>query len=222
MSYKDVVVKKPWGKEYLIYENDDLGIWFLHIEEGQSTSMHCHPKKNTGLIVMDGFAEVSFLKNKIPLKGVDKIMIFRGRFHSTQALSKGGAFILEVESPKDKHDLVRLHDKYGRENKPYESKKYESLKGDDCVWFEDPTDKTKNEYSFCNCEVVVENIKNIDQVKDRHFDEAIIILRGGLVSKDNDPIVQKGDVIAGHTINKLSGFFDLDPNTTILSVRKST
>ena len=30
--------------------------------------------------------------------------------------------ILEVESPKDKHDLVRLHDKYGREKKSYESK----------------------------------------------------------------------------------------------------
>ena len=72
MNYSDVVVKKPWGKEYLIYENEDLGIWFLHIEEGQSTSMHCHPKKNTGLIVMDGFAEVSFLKNKIPLKGVKR------------------------------------------------------------------------------------------------------------------------------------------------------
>ena len=25
MSYKDVVVKKPWGKEYLVYENENLG-----------------------------------------------------------------------------------------------------------------------------------------------------------------------------------------------------
>ena len=37
--------------------------------------------------------------------------------------------------------------------------------------------------------------------------ESIIILRGGLISDNNDPIVQKGDVIAGHTINKLSNFF---------------
>ena len=45
MSYRDKVVKKPWGHEYLIYENDDLGIWFLHIEKGQQTSTHCHPKR---------------------------------------------------------------------------------------------------------------------------------------------------------------------------------
>lgn len=221
MSYNDVVVKKPWGKEYLIYENENLGIWFLHIEEGQATSMHCHPKKNTGLIVMDGFAEVSFLKNKIPLKGVDKIMIFRGRFHATQALSKGGAFILEVESPQDKHDLVRLKDNYGRENKPYESKKHEFPKDDSCMWFEDPGEKTKNKYDFCGCKIVIENLNNVDDIKDRHFDEAIVVLRGGLISKNNDPIVQKGDVIAGHTINKLSDFFDLAPNTTILSVRRN-
>ena len=123
MSYKDVVVKKPWGKEYLVYENENLGIWFLHIEKDQSTSTHCHPKKNTGLVVLEGLAEVSFLKNKISLKGVDKIMIFKGRFHSTQALSPGGALILEVESPQDKRDLVRLEDKYGREKQPYESAK---------------------------------------------------------------------------------------------------
>ena len=220
MSYRNVVVKKPWGKEYLIYENDNLGIWFLHIEEGQSTSMHCHPKKNTGLVVLDGFAEVSFLKNKISLKGVDKIMVFRGRFHSTTALSKGGAFILEVESPKDKHDLVRLHDKYGREKKSYESKKYESPKDENCMWFEDPVDKIKNTYNFCNCEIVIENIENIDQVRDRTYDEAIIVLSGGLISKNNDPIVQKGDVIAGHTINKLSSYFDLHPHTTLLSIKK--
>lgn len=221
MSYNDVVVKKPWGHEYLIYENENLGIWFLHIEEGQATSMHCHPKKNTGLIVLDGFAEVSFLKNKIPLKGVDKIMIFRGRFHSTEALSKGGAFILEVECPQDKHDLVRLHDAYGRENKPYESKKFESPKDDSCIWFEDPKDDKDNSYDFCNCNIKVETISDVSELQNRFYDEAIVILRGGLISNKNDPIVQSGDVIAGHTINELSTYFGIASPTTILSIRRS-
>ena len=220
MSYKDVVVKKPWGKEYLVYENENLGIWFLHIEKDQSTSTHCHPKKNTGLVVLEGLAEVSFLKNMISLKGVDKIMIFKGRFHSTQALSPGGALILEVESPQDKRDLVRLEDKYGREKQPYESAKYEFPKDETCVWFEDPSDEDKNIYNFCNCTVIVENIKSDAKLKERQFDESIIILRGGLISDNNDPIVQKGDVIAGHTINKLSNFFKVAENTTFMTIRR--
>ena len=64
MSYRTKVVKKPWGYEYLAYENDHVGLWFLHIEKNQQTSMHCHPKKTTGLVLLEGEAEVSFLADK--------------------------------------------------------------------------------------------------------------------------------------------------------------
>ena len=40
-------------------------------------------------------------------------MIRRGLFHSTKAISDE-ALIFEIETPKDKHDLVRLNDSYGR------------------------------------------------------------------------------------------------------------
>ena len=46
--YKNIVVNKPWGYEYLAYENEYVGLWFLHIEKDQETSLHCHPKKDTG------------------------------------------------------------------------------------------------------------------------------------------------------------------------------
>ena len=105
MLYDDVVVAKPWGKEYLCYRNKNVAIWFLHIEKDQQTSMHCHPNKNTGFVVLDGEVELSFLRNTIPLKSLDKIHIFRSRFHSTKAISDGGAFIFEVETPEDKDDL---------------------------------------------------------------------------------------------------------------------
>ena len=52
------------------------------------------------------------------LTGLDKIHIFRSRFHSTQALTD--SFLFEIESPEDKADLVRLDDSYGRENSGYE------------------------------------------------------------------------------------------------------
>ena len=98
MSYENNIVKKPWGYEYLMYENEKVALWFLHIKNGEKTSMHCHPNKTTGLVLLDGEAEVSFLSNKNKLTPLSKIMIRKGLFHSTQAISNGGAYILENEN----------------------------------------------------------------------------------------------------------------------------
>ena len=55
-NYDINVVKKPWGYEYLAYENENVALWFLHIKHTHSTSLHCHPKKTTGLVLLDGKA----------------------------------------------------------------------------------------------------------------------------------------------------------------------
>jgi quercetin dioxygenase-like cupin family protein len=127
-DYNTNIVKKPWGYEYLVYENKDVALWFLYIAPGQSTSMHCHPKKTTGLVLLDGEVEISFLADKRQLKSLDKVMIRRGLFHSTKATSENGAFVFEIETPVDKQDLVRLNDLYGRESKPYEDSTFEESK----------------------------------------------------------------------------------------------
>ena len=210
-NYKDIVVNKPWGKEYLIYQNKNLGIWYLHIDESQQTSMHCHPKKNTGLVVLDGHAEVSFLK----------IMIFRGRFHSTKALSSGGAHIVEVEAPQDKHDLVRLNDAYGREGKPYEGRSSEVPKTSECLWIEDPDRGSSKEYSFKGSTITIESILDKEQLLNRPYEESLILLDGGLVSERGDYIVQPGDVIAGHTLNTICPHFDTTKEVLVLSIVRS-
>ena len=40
MLYDDVVVAKPWGKEYLCYRNKNVAIWFLHIQKDQQRYKH--------------------------------------------------------------------------------------------------------------------------------------------------------------------------------------
>src|SRR5438094_853367 len=122
VDYHKVVVQKPWGYEYLLYENGTVGVWFLKLKEGAKTSMHCHPNKKTGLIVLEGEAELSFLNDSTTLKPVSKMMIREGLFHSTRAKSAGGITMIEVETPCDKENLVRLDDEYGREEKPYEGR----------------------------------------------------------------------------------------------------
>ena len=80
MPYEKTVVSKPWGYEYLAYQNDKVALWFLYIGHNHQTSMHCHPNKTTGLILLDGEAQISFLWDKFDLKPVSKTMIRKGLF----------------------------------------------------------------------------------------------------------------------------------------------
>ena len=218
MSYDKTIVKKPWGYEYLAYENDKVGLWFLYIAKDQQTSMHCHPNKTTGLILLDGEAELSFLSNSSKLKPVSKTMIRKGLFHSTKATSDNGAFVFEIETPVQKHDLVRLEDKYGREGKPYEDSTFETPKQEDCLWIED----TPKEYNFANCNIKVENINDINIFNSKDDDENIMFLDGGIVTENGDMVAQAGDIVSGKIIKKLIKLFPtIDKNTMFMTIRRS-
>ncbi len=121
VDYKCVVVDKPWGYEYLMFENKDVAVWVLHLKHKAKTSIHCHPKKKTSLLVLDGQVETSSLDSLFKLKSMDGIIIERGVFHSTRSACAHGSFVMEIETPVNKSDLVRLKDVYGRESLGYES-----------------------------------------------------------------------------------------------------
>ena len=218
MDYSDVVVKKPWGMEYLCYRNEDVAIWLLHIEKDKETSMHCHPNKNTGFVVLKGKVELSFLRNIIKLKALDKIHIFRSRFHSTKAVSKDGAFIFEIETPEDKHDLVRLEDKYGRSGKQYEGTKHHIDKTDNCIWIPEAKDKEDVIELFgYKIKHFIPVKKNLLKAKE---EDLYIVTKGGVCTHTNQKIVWPGDVIDGHTLSRLLKAFYFDSTTTMISITK--
>jgi len=224
MSYVDKIVKKPWGYEYLVYENADVGLWFLYIEKDQCTSMHCHPKKTTGLVLLDGQAEISFLADKRQLEGVSKVMIRRGLFHSTKALSEEGVFVLEIETPADKHDLVRLRDKYGRQSTPYEGAPHEEKKNVDCLWFEEPAPGTAKTYKFANCRLKIEKINDVSVINNKKDDDLIMFLSGGLVRVIDNKfhcVTIPGDVGRGGIVKHISKQLDgVSEDTLILTITK--
>jgi quercetin dioxygenase-like cupin family protein len=220
-NYNTNIVKKPWGYEYLAYENENVGLWFLYIAPGQSTSMHCHPKKTTGLVLLDGTAEVSFLADKRQLNSLDKVMIRRGLFHSTKAISDTGAFIFEIETPVDKQDLVRLNDQYGRASKPYEDDTFEEAKSQSCLWIKDE-DQT---YDFANCTLKVEVINDIDAINSKKDSDLIMFLRGGLV-RNIEGISQcvtiPGDVGFASIVKQVSKQLDgVIPGTLTMTITKN-
>ena len=56
------IINKPWGNEYCIYRYNNLSIWLLKIDPSKKTSLHCHPTKKTGLILLDGNASISLIE----------------------------------------------------------------------------------------------------------------------------------------------------------------
>jgi mannose-6-phosphate isomerase-like protein (cupin superfamily) len=119
-DYKNIVVNKPWGYEYLWFQNDNVAIWFLYIKKDNGTSLHCHARKRTSLIVLDGEVECTTLDDKYRMRTLDAVVLEPCVFHSSRAISNGGAFIMEIETPPMKGDLVRLNDAYGRQGTGYE------------------------------------------------------------------------------------------------------
>tara|TARA_Y100000389_G_C17456746_1_gene518649 strand:- start:1127 stop:1753 length:627 start_codon:yes stop_codon:yes gene_type:complete len=117
IHYKKVV-SKPWGFEFAISLKDSHALWCLYIANNQSTSFHCHPKKDTTLVVVRGSLECSTVNNKYHLVKNDSCTFHRGVFHSIKAIED--SIVIEIETSPNKNDLVRYSDNYNREFGTYE------------------------------------------------------------------------------------------------------
>jgi mannose-6-phosphate isomerase-like protein (cupin superfamily) len=118
-DYSNVVVRKPWGYEYLWHQNSAVAVWVLHLNAGAATSMHCHARKRTSLIVLAGSAVCSTFDDRYPLAAGQAVVLEPGVFHTTMA-GPGGCCLMEVETPPMKGDLLRYRDNFGRAGQGYE------------------------------------------------------------------------------------------------------
>lgn len=221
VDHSTVIVRKPWGYEYLAYQNSEVALWLLHILPGEKTSMHCHPTKSTGLVVLDGSAEINFIADSKILQAPAKQMIRRGLFHQTHAIGSNGVIMFEIETPVDKDDLVRLHDKYGRTNSGYEGKQFELPKNEDCLWITDPD--TQDHYKIGSCTLLVKHINDTSVFNTANSDDIIIFLQGGIVKTvngRNHRVVIPGDVGQVKVIKQVASEMDgVEDNTIIMIVQ---
>ncbi|MBI1910246.1 MAG: thiamine pyrophosphate-binding protein [Deltaproteobacteria bacterium] len=119
-DYSKGVVRKPWGYEYLIYQNDTVAVWILYIQKDYQTSLHAHLSKKTSITVLSGKAVCSTAEGEY-LREAGKGMVYGNNvFHRTKSISDNGTFVMEIETPVNKRDLVRAVDDYGREKLGYE------------------------------------------------------------------------------------------------------
>lgn len=119
-DYSRVVVRKPWGYEYLWHQTAAVAVWMLHLSADCATSLHCHARKRTSLIVMSGAVECSTFDDRYRLGPGQSVVLEPCVFHTTRAVSAGGAIMMEVETPPLKGDLLRFRDNFGRVGQGYE------------------------------------------------------------------------------------------------------
>ena len=216
MDFKNVVVTKPWGYEYLMFKNPETEIWNLSIKYQRSTSMHCHPNKKTALVVLSGRAQFSTLNESWELMPHDAMVIDQGTFHSTQSISKEGLVLLEFETPPMKHDLLRLEDKYGRARTGYEKEVDRMMKTSKYPRFLGVKDsQTKN---ICNNKVCIKEIKNnedLDNFPQKNRTLAIVV-SGTIKSELNEPIYTAPHILAFEELQETSYSFH---NVSLMLIR---
>ena len=223
--YDNRVVNKPWGYEYTIYRNSNhLCVTLLKINYKKSTSLHCHPKKKTGFILINGKALIQlglWKSSSKSYKAPSKLMIRTGLFHSIKAVSKNGVFALEFETPVNKNDLVRYKDDYGRESKPYEGKKFTKSIGSEFIKFKKPKLSKNQIYKIGKTTISLEVHKSFSKLTKNKMSTIFAILGGGIIDKYGRNVLSYGDIIRTGTLKKLSEVFKIKKYLTILKVLKN-
>ena len=207
-------VPKPWGREYICWESNDCAIWVLEINENKSTSFHCHTEKNTGLVVLEGEVNLKLINSEYNFKALEKINIFRGRFHQSTAVG-GNAIMIEVEAPVNKKDLIRWEDSNGRKNSLYENEKinFENTKNIIRLGNKEVHIKTQ---IYKNLTLDIYNPEEYNQSSKKH---SLYILLAGAIVENNERIVIPGDAMSNEVLIKILARFTLTKDALLLAIR---
>lgn len=218
VDFSKLIVNKPWGNEYSMYNNPQVEIWNLFISHGRATSMHCHPNKKTALVVLDGQALFSSLNESVELSPMCAVVLEPGVFHSTQAISAAGVKLLEFETPPMKQDLIRLEDRYGRVNEGYEGLTKMTPHNDLLRFAVDDINNVKN---VCNNNVCIKSINNVNDLAVIVNEKAnlAVIINGSITSKHNDILFGPVDIFHPEEFNDASEIIYKD--LQILTIKRN-
>lgn len=222
-EYDDIVISKPWGYEYVVYRNkNNLSVTLLNIEHNKSTSLHCHPNKKSGFVLINGKAQFQLglrKKNTEIHSSPSKRMIARGLFHSIKSLSPRGLTILEFETPVDKNDLVRFKDNYGRVQLSYESKNNIKKLDNPKLKFNLPKTGVKK-YFMKNIQISIENHRDFKKLVKNKVSTIFAILDGSVTDVKGRTVLSYGDIVKTEDFKILSKVFKIKSKITLAKITK--
>ena len=194
INYLNKVNDKPWGKEYLAFQNKEIGIWILHVNKNQETSLHCHFKKDTILVPLIGCFKINLYDSFKILNIFDFLYVPRNTFHGIHSYVENG-ILMEIEvyteniDYTDKNDLLRLRDIYNRDKNKYETSiverdPYENELMDFLI---------PNKYQLENTQITIEKVNNLNELENAKKYDKIILLNGTLFN--NGKKITSGSII---------------------------
>lgn len=228
-SYSDVIVKKPWGYEYLVFENEHVAIWMLQIVRKRKTSMHSHPHKKTALILLSGNANCYRIGGSIKLEPMDGVMIEQGAFHSTEAFSllpiipfsENGIWVMEVETPPVKADLVRVKDEYGRAGASYEGRDDMVFEPKKCLRLRNPKQNGIIRKEYLDFVFTLRRTGNLKDVNAQTDSDALaLVVARSPATRSKNPYLNIGELFTLKEFCKNTAKENLS-NYTILTVQKA-
>ena len=203
INYFNKVNDKPWGKEYLAYQNESIGIWMLHINKNEETSTHCHFKKDSILIPISGCFKINLYNDYKIINIFDILYIPKFTFHGIHAYSDN-AVLIEMEiytndiSYTDKNDLLRIRDIYNRDKTNYEKSVQEREANENEIF---NFHNLNSNYEFNKTTMFVTNkLDNIDcfdliiLLKGKMFNNNTIISPGSLIDKSKNISLLSNDI----------------------------
>jgi len=205
-TYRNVMVNKPWGCEFLATEYKNVSMWILHMKKGGSTSLHCHETKDTPFMLLQGHIKVKTLNGTIDVNVGDILSINKKAFHSSVSYDDS-TVIMELEIKPNKCDLFRYKDNYNRQNKGYEGlSKMESK--------EDNMDKYFDFYKEYGSRTVVKEFDETivtfrnQTIQELNKNDTYIILDG--VMKLNSFYMAEGSILHGKDMINQNIMYDTD------------
>lgn len=182
IDYMNKIYDKPWGKEYLAYQNKNIGIWILHINKDQETSLHCHFKKDTILIPLYGCFKINLYNSYRIINMMEYLYIPRNTFHGIHSYLNNGVIMeIEIYTEKieytDKNDLLRIKDLYHRDKDKYETSVVERIPNDDEVM----NFHTHTKYQIDKTEINIVTVATFENLK---LFDTVILLNGCVYSEE--------------------------------------
>lgn len=198
-DYSRVVVKKPWGYEYLAFQNDEVAIWILFISNGCQTSMHCHPNKKTALTILSGSAIIETLTSKTKFNSGDALLIDKKVFHTTKSITEAGTLVMETETSTNKKDLIRLKDLYGRTGQGYEGRDHMIKRESEMYYSFYDEGRTYHdiEKKFGECSLEIKKFSLSDGFDNNFFHlnaDMVCVLKGSISNPQSEWILNLGDM----------------------------
>lgn len=214
IDYKGQICVKHWGYEFLIYQTQKIGIWYLSILQNNKTSMHTHFNKDTFIIVISGCAKVELMDQTLILNPMNYLFIPHYKFHSIGSFAPQTKLIeIEVYNEKttfsDKNDLLRINDIYKRKDNIYQNS---------ITTVSDEKEKYGYFYlddDFCHeIHSIIFNVRKINsktQIPNSKDNKYHILLKGPVY--DDKKYLREGSILSS-----LDGLSYLEDESTILSL----